>query len=92
MQTPARSQAAWQALTRLQPLQSREDVIPRPDLPGALCAAVTSHALTLVSAPAGYGKSTLLAGLVSAQPACRWATCTRPTSRRPAMWARCRMA
>src|SRR6185503_19515873 len=41
----------------------REDLIPRQRLLDALHQAITSHGLTLVSAPAGYGKTTLLAAL-----------------------------
>ncbi|MBI4491702.1 MAG: tetratricopeptide repeat protein [Chloroflexi bacterium] len=57
------------ARTKLRPPRLREDVIPRPRLLTALHDAVSSHPLTLVSAPAGYGKTTLLAALPHAFPA-----------------------
>jgi LuxR family maltose regulon positive regulatory protein len=55
--------ADWLAQTKLSPPRLREDVIPRQRLLDAQHAALTSHALTLISAPAGYGKTTLLAAL-----------------------------
>lgn len=51
----------WLADTKFHPPLLRADVIPRPRLLDALHDAVLSHPLTLVSAPAGYGKTTLLA-------------------------------
>jgi len=51
---------AWLAQTKFFPPLLRGDLIPRPSLLAALEAAVASHSLTLVSAPAGYGKTTLL--------------------------------
>jgi len=47
--------------TKLHPPLLREDVIPRSRLLDALHDALTSYPLTLISAPAGYGKTTLLA-------------------------------
>jgi len=41
----------------------RGDLIPRPRLAADLRQAVRSHVLTLLSAPAGYGKTTLLASM-----------------------------
>lgn len=55
-------------LTKLQAPRLREDVIPRQRLLAALHQAILSHPLTLISAPAGYGKTTLLAALLSASP------------------------
>ncbi|MFQ5858013.1 MAG: LuxR C-terminal-related transcriptional regulator [Anaerolineae bacterium] len=60
MDTPASGQADWLAQTKLHPPLLHEDVIPRPRLLDALHHALTSYPLTLVSAPAGYGKTTLL--------------------------------
>jgi ATP/maltotriose-dependent transcriptional regulator MalT len=47
--------------TKLRPPRAQSDTITRPRLVDTLCAAVLSHRLTLLSAPAGYGKTTLLA-------------------------------
>ena len=58
----------WLVYTKLQPHPPRADVVARPRLLGALWAAVTTRPLTLVSAPAGYGKTTLLATLPEACP------------------------
>jgi len=58
-QTPI--QPDWLVQTRLSPPAARDDVIARPRLLEALALAVASHPLTLLSAPAGYGKTTLLA-------------------------------
>jgi LuxR family maltose regulon positive regulatory protein len=61
MDTQAPEQPDWLVQTKLHPPLLREDVIPRPRLLAALRQALTSHPLTLLSAPAGYGKTTLLA-------------------------------
>lgn len=61
-------QPLWLAQTKLQPPQLRSDLIARQDLLAALQQAAGSHRLTLVSAPAGYGKTTLLASLTHASP------------------------
>jgi LuxR family maltose regulon positive regulatory protein len=53
----------WLTQTKLQPPRLRADLIARPRLLEVLFEAVSSHRLTLVSAPAGYGKTTLLASL-----------------------------
>ncbi|MFQ5611231.1 MAG: LuxR C-terminal-related transcriptional regulator [Anaerolineae bacterium] len=57
---PARLQS-WLPGTKFHPPLLREDVIPRSRLLDALHDAVLSHPLTLVSTPAGFGKTTLLA-------------------------------
>lgn len=49
--------------SKLQPVVLRNDVVPRTRLLATVHEAVTSRRLTLISAPAGYGKTTLLAGL-----------------------------
>lgn len=54
--------------TKLAPPRLRDDTVARPRLVDALRDAVTAHRLTLVSAPAGYGKTTLLASLPVACP------------------------
>ena len=51
----------WLLQTKLQPPLPRSDVIHRPRLFAALRNTLTSHRLILISAPAGYGKTTLLA-------------------------------
>jgi len=61
MSTQAPQQPDWLVQTKLHPPLLREDVIHRPALLDALCRAVASYPLTLLSAPAGYGKTTLLA-------------------------------
>ncbi|MCG3211911.1 MAG: HTH-type transcriptional regulator MalT [Anaerolineae bacterium] len=58
----------WLTQTKLVPPRLRDDYIPRARLLSLLGASVTDHSLTLVSAPAGYGKTTLLADLPSACP------------------------
>lgn len=64
------------AATKFLAPRLRLDLVPRPQLLGRLRAALTTHALTLVSAPAGYGKSTLLAALPATQPDLRLAWLT----------------
>ena len=54
---------AWLAQTKLQPPLLRSDVIPRWRLIDELREMIYTHRLTLISAPAGYGKTTLLASL-----------------------------
>jgi LuxR family maltose regulon positive regulatory protein len=51
----------------------REDLIPRHRLLSILYNALISHTLTLLSAPAGYGKTTLLAALPHTFPELRLA-------------------
>jgi len=55
--------ADWLTQTKLFSPRLRDEIIPRERLLRALRDALTAHALTLVSAPAGYGKTTLLAAL-----------------------------
>jgi LuxR family maltose regulon positive regulatory protein len=54
--------------TKLQPPTPNDDLLPRPQLVGALHGALATHRLTLASAPAGYGKTTLLASLPGVAP------------------------
>ncbi len=53
----------WLTQTKLQPPLSRSDVVRRPRLLTALRDALAAHRLILLSAPAGYGKTTLLTDL-----------------------------
>jgi LuxR family maltose regulon positive regulatory protein len=58
----------WLAKTKFFPPLLREDVIPRQRLLNDLHDGLASHPLTLLSAPAGYGKTTLLAALPATFP------------------------
>ncbi|MDQ4076624.1 MAG: AAA family ATPase, partial [Chloroflexota bacterium] len=62
------SPTQWIVQTKLQLPRLRDDLVARPRLLAALHKAVRTHRLTLVSAPAGYGKTTLLAALPRAYP------------------------
>lgn len=68
MDRRASEATVWLPETKLSPPLIREDVIPRQHLVSALYDALTTHPLTLVSAPAGYGKTTLLAMVSRAFP------------------------
>lgn len=65
MEDPSANPLTWLAETKFHPPLLRPDVIPRQRLLDDLYNAVASHPLTLVSAPAGYGKTTLLAEWVA---------------------------
>jgi LuxR family maltose regulon positive regulatory protein len=54
------------ALTKFRAQRLRADTVARPALLARLVAAVSSHPVTLVSAPGGSGKSTLLAQFANA--------------------------
>jgi LuxR family maltose regulon positive regulatory protein len=54
--------------TKLHPPLVHQDIIPRPSLLHELHSLIVTHPLTLLSAPAGYGKTTLLAALHSTYP------------------------
>lgn len=56
-------QIDWLAQTKLVAPRLREDLVPRQRLYDALNSLIHSHPLTLISAPPGYGKTTLLASL-----------------------------
>lgn len=58
----------WLAETKFHPPLLRQDVIPRQRLLEDLRNRLSSHPLTLLSAPAGYGKTTLLASLPPTYP------------------------
>lgn len=57
------SQTEWLVQTKLRAPLVRDDMVPRRRLHDALGQAITSYPVTMVSAPAGYGKTTLLASL-----------------------------
>ena len=61
-------QVPWLTQTKFIPPRLREDLVPRRRLLDGLHTAVEAHALTLVSAPPGYGKTTLLTALPTAFP------------------------
>jgi LuxR family maltose regulon positive regulatory protein len=61
-------QLDWLVRTKLQPPPPRSDAILRPRLLAALHEALASRRLTLISAPAGYGKTTLLTQALSSPP------------------------
>ncbi|MGW8227140.1 MAG: LuxR C-terminal-related transcriptional regulator [Anaerolineales bacterium] len=58
----------WLVETKYQPPLLREDIIPRQQLLADLHSLSTSLPLTLLSAPAGYGKTTLLSSFFSSYP------------------------
>jgi LuxR family maltose regulon positive regulatory protein len=58
----------WLAETKFSPPLLRGDVIPRRRLLDDLRRRLNAHPLTLLSAPAGYGKTTLLAALPVSYP------------------------
>lgn len=55
--------SSWLVATKLQPPLVRTDTIRRPRLEETLCRSVAQLPVTLLSAPAGYGKTTMLACL-----------------------------
>ncbi len=66
----------WLVATKLRPPVIRDDIIRRPKLEKALAESVRTLPLTLLSAPAGYGKTTMLAFLPRLVPEhlLAWAT------------------
>jgi LuxR family maltose regulon positive regulatory protein len=58
----------WFPQTKLCPPLIAQDILPRPHLLDHLRQVVASQRLTLISAPAGYGKTTLLALLSAPDP------------------------
>jgi LuxR family maltose regulon positive regulatory protein len=65
MTRPLDQKAPWLAQTKFQIPQVRGDSISRQRLIGRLAEMVLATPVTLVSAPAGYGKTTLLAMLAN---------------------------
>lgn len=59
---------SWYAATKLQPPLVRTDIIRRLHIEEELSRFVSNLPLTLLSAPAGYGKTTLLSALPSLLP------------------------
>ncbi len=55
----------WVTLTKILPPRLREDIVSRPPLLTLLRDKIFSHRITLICAPAGYGKTTLLVSLYS---------------------------
>lgn len=53
--------------TKLRPPELRDDLIPRPELAARLSQSLSSLRLTLLSSPAGYGKTSALAALLERQ-------------------------
>jgi LuxR family maltose regulon positive regulatory protein len=66
----------WFVETKYHPPFLREDIIPRQPLLADLHSLLTSLPLTLLSAPAGYGKTTLLASFYSTYPDLSLAWCS----------------
>ncbi|HPH94842.1 MAG TPA: LuxR C-terminal-related transcriptional regulator [Anaerolineaceae bacterium] len=54
--------------TKFSPPYSRRDLLPRPDLMDWLRQELPANRLVLVSAPAGYGKTTLLSSIPEVLP------------------------
>jgi LuxR family maltose regulon positive regulatory protein len=57
------------AVTKIQPPRPRSTRIARPRLDGALAAALGHRRVVLLIAPAGFGKTSLLAAQIAALPA-----------------------
>lgn len=68
LETQSNEPRHWLAETKFHPPLLREDIIPRQNLLNDLRSLLASQPLTLLSAPAGYGKTTLLAALHSTYP------------------------
>lgn len=60
--------SSWYVATKLRPPLVRSDIIRRPRIEEELSRFVSTLPLTLLSAPAGYGKTTLLSALPSLLP------------------------
>jgi len=59
----------WLADTKFHPPARPEGILPRAALRDALTQAIRAHRLVLLSASAGYGKTTLLSSLLDGRPA-----------------------
>ena len=64
----ALKRSVWLVQTKLHPPALRSDLILRERLLARLREGLRSHRLILLSAPAGYGKTTLLTNLVASFP------------------------
>ena len=62
----------WFPYTKLQPPQLGHHLVVRSRLSAQLFEAINQHKLTLVAAPAGSGKTSLLATLPPSKPATAW--------------------
>lgn len=58
----------WIPLTKVIPPQLGDDILPRPKVAGQLYRAIMEKRLTLISAPAGSGKTVLAASLRKTSP------------------------
>lgn len=74
--------------TKLQPPRVRGDVIRRHRLHTELRQSVCDHPVTLISAPAGYGKTTLLSMLPQLLPQMRvvWVSLDEEDNDPAAFW------
>jgi hypothetical protein len=68
MSLPILETAPWLAQTKLHPPRLRAGSVPRRRLSDWLAATAVSTPVTLISAPAGYGKTTLCATLSQTRP------------------------
>ncbi|MDW7674236.1 MAG: LuxR C-terminal-related transcriptional regulator [Bacillota bacterium] len=68
MTSPDPNNSAWFVATKLHPPVVRNDIIRRPHMEEVLRRSVSTLPLTLLSAPAGYGKTTMLSALPSLLP------------------------
>lgn len=68
METPVSLPAVMFAATKIQPPRPRRVRVQRPALEAALVAALGQSRAVLLQAPAGYGKTSLLASLPGALP------------------------
>jgi LuxR family transcriptional regulator, maltose regulon positive regulatory protein len=74
--------------TKLYPPKLRRSLVARPRLSGRLSRGAESR-LTLISAPAGFGKTTLLAEWLAAMPSERsvaWLSLERSDSQPASYW------
>lgn len=62
----------WFPYTKLQPPQLGKQLVGRPELQSQLFARIKQHRLTLISAPAGSGKTTLAATLIQSATPVVW--------------------
>src|SRR5512136_2579689 len=75
--------------TKLHIPRAHTSLVPRPRLIERLNAGLKAgHCLTLISAPAGYGKTTLLAEWLAAKPGCAaWLSLDAQDDNAPHFWA-----
>ena len=69
MTPTAQDPQVWFPQTKLHPPQVGDDILTRPSLLARLDQAITTHQLTLISAPAGSGTTTLVAAWLYNQAA-----------------------